>query len=139
MDRGHPFLNFLLRYIGQVYNPTDRLSLGPPAFGRAFQLFCQTQEPHLQAGTHRCHNNSTVTLIHPDAFFPVKHTQSGFFYSVNLKDFDYHPMENAYMTHVYLSSWGTTVHPSSLYARLARKFCPDVWQLTKHEDVAIEF
>ena len=141
MDAGHPFLKFLLRYLSQVYDPFNRISLGPSSFGRAFQMFCPSaddKENHhmfLKAGTYRCIGNSTVNLIHPDAFFPVRHYQNAYFYSTSLEGYDRRPMERAYMTHAYLSSWGTKVHPNSLYGRLAQQYCPSVWKLAKDASI----
>lgn len=130
MDAQHPFLEFLIRYLVQTYDPKNRVTLGPPAFGKAFQLFCQVNQP-LKSGVYKCHGDSTVTLIHPDAFFPVKHYELRYFYSTNLDGYDIQTMERAYLTHAYLSSWGTKVHRNSLYARLARQYCPSVWTLAQ--------
>ena len=138
LDAEHPFLLFLMRYLVQTYEPTNRVSLGPPAMGKAFQLFCQAEEV-FKSGLHKCHNNSTLTLIHPDAFFPVKHYQNSYFYSTSLEGYDIQTLERAYLTHVYLSSWGTKVHPNSLYARLARQYCPTVWSLTSTENIPLGF
>lgn len=77
--------------------------MGPPAVGKAFSLFCQVAQSPLKAGVYTCHKGSNLTLIHPDSFFPVRHTQNHVFYSSKLDGFDVSPMERAYMTHVYLS------------------------------------
>ena len=136
MDVEHPFLNFLLRYLSQVYDPADRISLGPPSFGRAFKVFCKFNKSVLETGRYRCYGNSIVQLIHPDAFFPIRHNQNSYLYASSLEGYDSRPMERAYMTHAYLSaSWGTKVQPNSLYARLARQYCPSVWNLAQDESV----
>ena len=75
--------------------------MGPPAFGKAFLLFCQTET--LKTGVYNCHGNSTLTLIDPDAFFPVRHNQNSVFYSTSLAGYDTAPMARAFLTHVYLS------------------------------------
>lgn len=128
MDAGHPFLAFLIRFLAENFLPEIRTSLGPDAIGKAFKIFCRVNEPTLKAGTYQCQGNSTVTLIHPNAYFPVRHTQIYQFYSVNFDDLNIEAMQQAYVTHVYLSSWGTPVDRNSLYARLARQYCPTVWE-----------
>lgn len=138
MDAQHPFLKFLIRYLVQVYDAKLRTILGPPSFGKAFQLFCEVSHP-FKSGLYHCHNNATLTLMHPDGFFPVKHDQNQYFYSNNLEGYDLQAMERAYLTHVYLSSWGTTVHYDSLYARMARQYCPSVWNFTHTEALPLGF
>ena len=143
--------------------------MGPPAVGKAFSLFCQVAQSPLKAGVYTCHKGSNLTLIHPDSFFPVRHTQNHVFYSSKLDGFDDSPMERAYMTHVYLSrqalffllkivllsifinpklqicffsfprSWGTRVNSNSLYARLARQYCPSTWNLSFSESIPLGF
>ena len=129
MDAGHPFLSFLIDYLVEKYDAKNRVCMGPPAVGAAFKSFCWTRR--LQAATYACSDNSSINLIHPDAFFPVRHNQNNYFYSANLDGYDTQPMQRAYMTHVYLSSWGTKVHVDALYARMARQYCPRVWNLTR--------
>lgn len=137
MDVGHPFLKFLLEYGTKNYDPNNRISLGPSTFGKAFKLFCkdESKDSLFKAGNFTC-NNANVNLIHPDAFFPIKHNQNDIFYATDFdaRDSFKRPMERAYMTHVYLSSWGTKVDPKSLYARLARHYCPSVWQWSVESD-----
>lgn len=139
MDANHPFLSFLIRYLMQTYDPNKRVSLGPPAFGKAFKLFCHINEPLFKSGLHRCLDNSNLTLFHPDSFFPVRHYELGHFYETTWPGLDVQKMERAYLTHVYLSSWGRKVHPNSLYSRLARQYCPSVWQLTKEANIPLGF
>ncbi|KAK4026396.1 alpha-1,4-N-acetylglucosaminyltransferase [Daphnia magna] len=139
MDKNHPFLSFLIRYLMQTYNPKARVSLGPPAFGKAFKLFCQVNDPLFKSGLHQCLASSNLTLYHPDSFFPVRHYELGHFYSTTWEGLNVQKMEHAYLTHVYLSSWGRKVHPNSLYSRLARQYCPNVWHLTKESNIPLGF
>ncbi|KAI9563398.1 hypothetical protein GHT06_010861 [Daphnia sinensis] len=139
MDKDHPFLSFLIRYLMQTYNPKARVSLGPPAFGKAFKLFCQVNETLFKSGLHQCLASSNLTLYHPDSFFPVRHYELGHFYSTTWEGLNVQKMEHAYLTHVYLSSWGRKVHPNSLYSRLARQYCPTVWYLTKELNIPLGF
>ena len=128
MSAGHPFLKFLLDYAAKNYDPNDRISLGPPTLGKAFKVYCkQPGNSQFQAGNFTC----DVNLIHPDAFFPIKHYENEIFYSTDSNIIDAlnsKPFGRAFMTHVYLSSWGTKVHSKSLYARLASHYCPAVWK-----------
>lgn len=139
MDKDHPFLSFLIRYLMQTYDPKKRVSLGPPAFGKAFQLFCSINDPLFKSGLHHCLASSNLTLYHPDSFFPVRHYELGHFYDTVWEGLNVQKMERAYLTHVYLSSWGRKVHPNSLYSRLARQYCPSVWQLTKDANIPLGF
>lgn len=125
LDAGHPFLQFLMDFSAKHYERNNRVSLGPPRVGQAFLQFCNTSQ--LAASTYQCQHSSRINLIHPDAFFPIKHYNNRLFYSADFKDLDTKVMERANLTHVYLSSWGTRVHANSLYARLAREYCPLVW------------
>jgi hypothetical protein len=139
MDKGHPFLSFLIRYLIKTYDPKKRVSLGPPAIGKAFQIFCQVKEPLFKSGLHQCLHNSNLTLFHPDYFFPVRHYELGHFYTTTFDGLNLVKMERAFLTHVYLSSWGKKVHPNSLYSLLAHQYCPTVWQLTKESNIPLGF
>lgn len=129
MSAAHPFFKFLFDYAATNYDQNDRISLGPPTLAKAFKVYCkQPGNSQFQAGNY---TYCDVNLIHPDAFFPIKHYENEIFYSVDsniIDSFDCKPFERAFMAHVYLSSWGTKVNSKSMYARLASHYFPTIWQ-----------
>lgn len=140
-DAGHPFVKFVLRYLGQTYDPSNRLSVGSPALEKAFNLFCQAEEkgpsePDTKKVSYRCHGNSTMSLFHPEAFYPFKPHESRWLYSESVAvDYDRRPLMEAFTAHIFRAGWGTKVKSNSLYARLARQYCPSVWELSQDETV----
>ena len=144
MDPDHPFLTFLIDYLMEMYNKKKTLSMHPSVVGKAFQLFCKIkkkEEPALKVSLYQCSGNSTLALVHPDAFFPLKHNQTNhFFYLASLKSFDLQILEQAYLTYANFTLWGPyQVKYSSLYARMARQYCPNVWKHTLTEFIPLGF
>ena len=128
----------------ETYNKTRRISLCPSNVGKAFQLFCKIkkkEESSLNVSLHQCIGNSTLTLIHPDLFFPIKrHQTNSFFYLTSLENFDMQFLERAYLTYANLTLWGPyQIKRTSLYARMARQYCPNVWKHTLTELIPLGF
>ena len=115
------------------------ISLRPSAAGEAFELFCRVKKP-FKAGNHKCQDNSTLMLIHPEAYTPITESEASFFYSTVEESYlDTRAMERAYLTHVYLSTSGKQVRRTSLYSQLARQYCPSVWNLTYFKHTPVGF
>lgn len=103
----------------------------------AFKSFCKQE--NLAAGTFTCLNSSSLTLIDAEVFFPIKESEHQYFYLINHEGLDQSPLKSAFSTHVYLSNAGTQVHENSLYARLARQYCPTVWKTVSEINIPLGF
>lgn len=132
MDAGHPFLKYLSQNLESGHKKEFRTSLGAPAYGQAFKTFCN--QGTLKTGTYQCPESSVIKLIESDAFFPVKYHEQQYFYGSRFDKLDKRPMEKAFVAHVYKANWGSVAHRDSLYARLARQYCPSVWELAVREN-----
>lgn len=133
---GHPFVRYLSEQLSDSYKSGSR-TLDSLSYGRPFKSFCN--QPKLKPGTFHCFGNSSLKLMDSDTFFPVKREQLQYFYIANFSELNMEPMSRAYLVNVYLSMLGTEAHHSSLYAQLARKYCPSVWKLTRDKEIPLGF
>lgn len=131
-DRGHKLLNFFMRWMKQTYKADERSVIGPQGLAHAFRLFCSIPPDRklseVAEESFVCHGNTPFTLMPPAAFHPI-----GFFDQNHFFTCDYLPKDldvlrfNSYTVHVYGAGHGAHVPKSSLYAFLARRFCPVIY------------
>ena len=117
------------------------MSIGPPKLAIAFQLFCNLPvKGKLSTGLFRCHNNTELNLVDPDAFYPVKHFEMYTFFTETFGYFDHHIiLQRSYLSHVYGAGWGKAAPLTSFYASLARHYCPSTWNATHEADIEFGF
>ena len=140
-DKHHPFLNFLIKYLVQTYDPEQRMSIGPPKLAAAYQLYCGLKlRSRLRTGLFKCHNNTENNLLDPDSIFPVKHYEMYTFFTETFGYFDHNILlQRSFLTHVYGAGWGKPAPLTSLYASLARQYCPSTWNATHEAEIEFGF
>lgn len=128
---GHPFLYFLMKSMILAFRPDNYLSLGPPALTEAILDFCNRDD---LPGNRllRCSRNSSLFIQPPDSFYAIGSGRADAFYQSEVKLDDWNMLEHSLLTHIYDSGSGRPVPPSSLYARLARDYCPFSYRTSEH-------
>lgn len=117
------------------------MSMGPPRLATAFQLYCGLNiTEKLRTGAFACRNGTQLSLLDPDSFFPVKHFEMYTFFTETFGYFDHDVLlRRSYLAHVYGAGWGKPAPLTSLYASLARHYCPATWNATFEDRVPFGF
>ena len=76
-----------------------------------------------------CHNDAPLTFIASDAFHPIGYLEQGrFFEVIFIKSAVDCLKEKSYSVHFYGSGHGAHVQKSSLFAFLAQRCCPNIYE-----------
>jgi lactosylceramide 4-alpha-galactosyltransferase len=128
-DKGHELLNQYMRLMEQEYDPLGRESIGPLAFIKAARDFCgfDVCEGCNFGQLWVCRNNWNITVLYPEAFYPIPFRNRERFYEPNFPLTELDNLQTSYVVHVYGAGHGAQVAPSSLYGFLAQRFCPAVY------------
>ncbi len=120
---GHPFLHFLMKSMILAFRSDNYLSLGPPALTEAILEFCNRND--LPANQWLpCWRNSSLMIQPADSFYAIGSGRADAFYQSEVDPADWSKLKNSFLSHIYDSGSGRTVPSGSLYAHLARKYCP---------------
>jgi lactosylceramide 4-alpha-galactosyltransferase len=111
------------------YDPLGRESIGPLAFIKAARDFCgfDVCEGCNFGQLWVCRNNWNITVLYPEAFYPIPFRNRERFYEPNFPLTELDNLQTSYVVHVYGAGHGAQVAPSSLYGFLAQRFCPAVY------------
>jgi Alpha 1,4-glycosyltransferase conserved region len=112
-----------------------RETMGPPALAFAFKLYCNIgQENRLDhSKPYDCRNGHRLHLQPPDAFYGIGHDESSLFFNRHFNDSTVSKLSRSYLSHVYFHT-KHKVPLTSLFATLARQYCPTVYDNALAED-----
>lgn len=128
-DRGHKFLKFFMRLMKITYKPEERSVIGPNGFSKAFRMMCNHSSVVINDSVkeYECYNNVRITLLNRTAFHPITYFEQQRFFVENFQFSELKTFELSYSVHVYGSGHGAHVPDTSLFAYMARQFCPSVY------------
>ena len=140
-DKGHEFLNFFMNVMLEIYDPSNRLSIGPYGITDAVKLFCNLQyviKFEELGELLQCKNNSNITLMYTEAFYSIDYFHHVEFFKESFKISELEKFETSFLSHIYCATHGTSAPQTSLYNFFAERFCPTVRNLKWlwHETVA---
>jgi lactosylceramide 4-alpha-galactosyltransferase len=128
-DKRHGLLDHYMRLMEKEYDPLSRESNGPSGLLKAASEFCDygacggCDFGHMWV----CRDNSNLTVLYSQAFYPIKFLDRERFYEPNFPLRELDNLQTSYIVHVYGAGHGAQVTPSSLYGFLAQRFCPAVY------------
>lgn len=132
-DKGHKLLKFFMRWMKLNYKANERSTIGPDGLAHVFRLFCNVPASKKiseeMEESFICHNEAPLTLMPPDAFHPIRYLEQSRFFDANFVKSDVDRLkEKSYSVHIYGSGHGAHVPKSSLFAFLAQRFCPNIYE-----------
>lgn len=134
-DAGHPFLEYLMHYLVEEYRPNNYFSLGPFTFSSSLLDFCETDElPTPETGgTLSCWNETAIQFQARNVFYALDNRGRNVFYdkSTNLSDVE--QLKKSFVSHAYDSKVGIADEPESLFANLAKIYCPVTYKMAMDE------
>ena len=130
-DAGHPFLEFLMKYMVFAFKPDEYISLGPATLTDAIKYFCDRNEFPIHEEFH-CRNGSMI-LQSPSAFYAINNRRQNAFYHPEADLADFEDLRHSYLSHIYDAGNGRLVPSQSLYGQLAREFCPTTYRMASGE------
>jgi lactosylceramide 4-alpha-galactosyltransferase len=130
---GHPFLHFLMKSMVLGFRWDNYLSLGPPALTEAILEFCHRNDLPANKWLH-CWRNSSMFIQPADSFYAIGSGRADAFYQPEANPADWDKLKNSFLSHIYDSGSERIVPSDSLYARLARKYCPVSYRMTTEEE-----
>lgn len=126
-EAGHPFLQFLMKYMVFAFKPDEYISLGPATLTDSIKYFCdRTELPAEQ--TFSCKNSSMI-LQSPRAFYAINNRRQNAFYHPQADQSDLEDLRSSYLSHIYDAGNRKSVPSESLYGSLAREFCPTTYSM----------
>ncbi|KAK4027619.1 hypothetical protein OUZ56_016667 [Daphnia magna] len=126
-EGGHPFLQFLMKYMVFAFKPEEYISLGPATLTDSIKYFCdRTEFPAEKILTCR---NSSIILQSPRAFYAINNRRQNAFYHPEADQSDFEDLRFSYLSHVYDAGNRPSVPDKSLYGLLAREFCPTTYSM----------
>ena len=136
-DQGHEFLNFSMHFMTNTYNSTLRESIGPDGLTAAIRAFCNVKDRNFETMGESivCQNNSTVSLIYTEAFFPIDYYHHTRFYHENFTLSELDKFQTSFLSHVFCSTRGSDAPKTSLYTFLTERFCPSTWNQLLYRSV----
>ncbi len=129
LEKDHSFLGFTIRYQVAKYRPDWKGALGGAGMGDSFQMFCPNQ--NISAGHHVCYKDAAIDLLPPKLFFPIRRKYIPVLFSNSYQNYlhlNKDLLKDSFTVYIFGSQWGLPVHPKSLYASLAMKYCPKTWE-----------
>ena len=76
---------------------------------------------------YNCYNQVPVKLLNKTAFHPITYFEQNRFFVENFNRSELSVFDESYSVHVYGSGHGAHVPETSLYAYMAKQFCPSVY------------
>lgn len=132
----HPFISYLMDSMFLNYQPNNYVSLGPQALTDAMLNFCNRDD--LPTATAMdCMYDSTVTIQPPHVFYPISSSHSEVFFKPEADPSDWADLQDSLLVHIYGSSHGMPAPPNSLYAQLAKKYCPISYRMALDTGVRV--
>lgn len=125
---GHPFIQFLMRYMVFAFKPDEYISLGPATLTDAIKYFCHRTELPAQEW-FECQKNSSIILQSPPAFYAINNRRQNAFYHPEADMDDLEEFRYSYLSHIYDAGNRRPVPSQSLYGLLAKEFCPTTYHL----------
>ena len=137
-DKGHKLLKFFIRWVKLNYKANERSTIGPDGLAQVFRLFCNVpvskKISEEMEESFNCHNDAPLTLMPPDAFHPIRYLEQSRFFDINFIKSDVDRLkEKSYSVHIYGSGHGAHVPKSSLFAFLAQRFCPNIYEVSLYD------
>lgn len=128
-DKGHKLLNFYMRLMKQMYDPNLREVIGPVGFLKSLRMFCDFKTGNFDefGELFVCHDNYNVTVMYIEAFYPIHFLDRMRFFATNFSVTELDLFQTSYSVHVYGSGHGAHVPETSIYAFLAQRFCPAIY------------
>lgn len=126
-EAGHPFLQFLMKYMVFAFKTDEYISLGPATLTDAIKYFCDRNE--LPADQWFNCRNRSIILQHPRAFYAINNRRQNAFYHPEVDEDDFEELRYSYLSHIYDAGNGRLVPSESLYGLLAQEFCPTSYHL----------
>lgn len=121
---GHPFLHFLMKYMVLAFEPDNYISLGPDTLRDAMFYFCNRETLPANHWVN-CRHNSSIFIQPPESFYAINNSRMETFYQPEFDPNDWHLLHrNSFLSHIYGAGHGRIAPPGSLYAELARNYCP---------------
>ena len=124
---GHPFLQFLMKYMVFAFKPDEYISLGPATLTDAIKYYCDRNE--LPADQWLNCRNSSMILQPPGAFYAINNRRQNAFYHPEADPQDFEELRYSYLSHIYDAGNGRLVPKDSLYGLLAKEFCPTTYHM----------
>ena len=131
-DAGHPFLDFLMKYMVFAFKPDEYISLGPATLTDAIKYFCDT-EHLLPSLVYQCRHNGTLSLQPHTAFYSIANNRQESFYQSQWDASLLDQLRDSYLSHIYDAGNGRRVHTDSLYAFLSREHCPTTYSMATQQ------
>lgn len=128
-DRGHKLLSFFMRLMKQTYKPNERSVIGPIGFSTAFRMMCNHSSVVINDSVHdyECYNQVKVRLLNKTAFHPITYFEQKRFFVEDFQLSELKTFDSSYSVHVYGSGHGARVPETSLFAFMAKQFCPSIY------------
>lgn len=128
-DRGHKLLNFFLKFMSNSYKPYERSSIGPKGLSDAFRIMCNHSSNIINdsVNDYLCDNQVSIKLLNNTAFYPITFFEQNRFFIENFQHKELRFFRNSYSVHVYGAGHGARVPETSLFAYLAKQFCPSIF------------
>jgi lactosylceramide 4-alpha-galactosyltransferase len=121
---GHPFLHFLMKYMVLAFEPDNYISLGPDTLRDAMFYFCNRETLPANHWVN-CRHNSSIFIQPPESFYAINNSRMENFYQPEFDPNDWDLLHrDSFLSHIYGAGHGRIAPPGSLYAELARKYCP---------------
>lgn len=105
-----------------------RESMGPPTLGLALKYYCKIQQnsSFTHEAPYHCHKGDAIQLSAPEAFYAIQAHESAKFVEPHIDDEMLQRLDSSYLSHIYFHT-KHRVPQTSLYASLARQYCPSVY------------
>ena len=127
------FISFYLRLMNQVFDPDNRLSIGPEAVTKAFHMFCHDEQYIFsRAESYLCYSNNIIRLLSPESLYPIEFVKRHQFYSANYNHSDFtRAFNKTYSVHMYGLTHGQDIPDTSLAAYLVANYCPTIYMTSR--------
>lgn len=116
-----------------VHNQRTFLWQGGFGLAEAMKIYCSST--NLTVGDYKCHKGTKIQLVDPSSFFPIHRRYMVSLYANSYEDIDLNIMQKSYLAHIYGANWALPVPVTSLYASLARHYCPLTWKAAQDYNV----
>ena len=109
--------------------------MGPPSLGLAIKLYCNVKlnDSFQHETAYKCQGNQRIHLHPPESFYAIKSFESSKFVQSQMEPEAVEALRTSYLSHVYFHT-RHRIPPSSLYASLARSYCPTVYSKVPQND-----
>ena len=111
-----------------------RESMGPPSLAFALKFYCNIglNASFQHATPYNCHDGTSIHLQPPESFYAIQSASSRKFVEPEIDSLALNGLSKSYLSHVYFHT-KHKVPLSSLYASLARQYCPATYEVLKED------